>query len=344
MNSNTKAQLPSHNPSLQFHKDKIDSWKGNPIVQGRYINTEFPHHIGFKDVLKWKRSKNPYEQIKKTDTSKLPIYLQALKEINDTTDGIFWLGHATFLIRLNGKTFITDPVLGKVSGFMKRKSKLPISIDNLPKIDYILMSHDHRDHCDKSSLKFLAKRNPEVKYFAGLEMDKVLGKYLKGHEGQTAGWYQEYNVENHVFKLWFLPTRHWCKRLFSDLNIRLWGAFVLEIDGKVIYFGGDSGYGSHYKETAALFPNIDIAILGIGAFEPEWFMQSNHSSPLKAFQSFLDLKAKYMVPMHFGTFDLSDEPVCLPGKLISDIAIKNEKTQQVLLPMLGQNILKMINQ
>jgi len=338
----SQIKLPTHNPALPFIGAKKNSWTGNPLLQGKYVNIEFPHTIGFKDVMKWKRMKNPYEAFKKTDTTKIKVFEGAEKAITDTADGIFWLGHATFFIRLGGKTFITDPVFGKVSGFMKRESVLPISLDKLPKIDYLLMSHDHRDHCDKMSLKFLSKKNPPMKYFAGLEMDKVLGSFMKGNEGQTAGWYQQYTSENHVFKLWFLPTRHWCKRGLTDENIRLWGSFILEIDGLVIYFGGDSGYGSHYKETAELFPKIDIAILGIGAFEPEWFMESNHSSPAKAFQSFQDLNATYMVPMHYGTFDLADEPVCLPGQLLNDIAIKQKKTQQVLIPLLGQNILEMI--
>ena len=334
--------MPTHNPDLPFIEAKKSLWTGNIIVNKQYQNHEFPYTPEFKDVRKWKSQKNPYEAQKKADKTRLVVAEDAEKEILDTQDGIFWLGHATFLIRLGGKTFITDPVLEKASGMLKRFSKLPISLDKLPKIDYILMSHDHRDHCDKSSLKFIAKRNPGVKYFSGLEMDKIMNDFLLGAEGQVAGWYQQFTLEGHLFKLWFLPTRHWSKRWFTDTNIRLWGSFVLEIDGMVIYFGGDSGYGSHYKGIATLFPKIDMAILGIGAFEPEWFMDKNHSSPQMAFQSFIDLNAKYMVPMHYGTFDLSDEPVCLPGKLIKDIAIKNEKTQQVLVPLLGQNILKLM--
>ncbi len=333
--------LPSHNPSLPFLAGK-KNWTGNPIKNGMYQNSEFPYLPLFKDVRKWKSQLNPYEAQKKNDKTRLEIYPDAQKAISDTGDGVFWLGHATFLIRLGGKTFITDPVLGKASGVMKRFSQLPISLDNLPKIDYILMSHDHRDHCDKGSLKFIAKKNPQVKYFSGLQMDGLLKKYLNGADGQVAGWFQQYTLEGHLFKLWFLPTRHWAKRWFTDTNIRLWGSFILEIDGMVIFFGGDSGYGNHYKEIAEYFPKIDIAILGIGAFEPEWFMEKNHSSPQKAFRAFIDLKAKYMVPMHYGTFDLSDEPVCLPGQLLNQIAIKNEKTQQVVIPMLGQNILTLL--
>ena len=142
----SQIKLPTHNPALPFINTKKNSWTGNPLLNGKYVNIEFPHTIGFKDVMKWKRMKNPYEAFKKTDTTKIKVFAGAEKAITDTGDGIFWLGHATFFIRLGGKTFITDPVFGKVSGFMKRESVLPISLDKLPKIDYLLMSHDHRDH------------------------------------------------------------------------------------------------------------------------------------------------------------------------------------------------------
>jgi L-ascorbate metabolism protein UlaG (beta-lactamase superfamily) len=104
-----------------------------------------------------------------------------------------------------------------------------------------------------------------------------------------------------------------------------------------IYFGGDSGYGSHYKDIAKLFPEIDYAILGIGAYEPEWFMESNHSSPEKAYQAFLDLGAKYLIPMHYGTFDLSDEPIGKPQEVLESIKI-NKGDDRVIIPQLGGNL------
>lgn len=102
--------LPTHNPDLPFIEAKKSQWTGNPIVNKQYQNHEFPYTPEFKDVRKWKSQKNPYEAQKKIDKSRLKIAEHAEKEILDTQDGLFWLGHATFLIRLGGKTFITDPV------------------------------------------------------------------------------------------------------------------------------------------------------------------------------------------------------------------------------------------
>jgi L-ascorbate metabolism protein UlaG (beta-lactamase superfamily) len=199
------------------------------------------------------------------------------------------------------------------------------------------MSHDHRDHCDKNSLRKIRKLNPEIQYFTGLNMDKIMRKFLHKAAGQSAGWYQQFNTTGLGFNLYFLPTRHWSKRGFFDTNKRLWGSFILEIDGKTIYFGGDSGYGSHYKEIVSLFPNIDIAILGIGAYEPEWFMESNHSSPEKSYQAFLDLNAKQFIPMHYGTFDLSDEPIGYPAQVLEEIK-KREGDSRIVIPSLGEDL------
>ncbi len=329
-----QKQLPQYNPELRFIHHRED-WKGNPIVKGMYVNHEFPQMNGFKDVLKWKRMKNPYEKLKKMDTFEMPIKVDSVI-FDKSQDGIFWLGHATFLIRFGGKQFITDPVFKKAA-VVKRHSKLPVKIKELPESDIVLMSHDHRDHCDKNSLRKLRKQNPEIQYYSGLNMDKLLKKYLRKAPGQTAGWFQQYNTQGLGFELYFLPTRHWSKRGLFDTNKRLWGSFILVIDGVTIYFGGDSGYGSHYKEIATLFPHIDYAILGIGAYEPEWFMESNHSSPAKSYQAFLDLNAQHLIPMHYGTFDLSDEPIGYPIQVLEDIK-KREGDSRIVIPSLGENL------
>jgi len=323
------------NPDLPFIQGKPSSWSGNPTIKGRFFHPQYPMNKSFSDVMKWKKMKNPYELEKKNDTFQLPISqdLNALK--SDSTDGIFWLGHATFVIRINGIQFITDPVFGKAT-VLKRFSKLPVQVEELPQSHYLLMSHDHRDHCDKRSLKLLKKLNPNLKFYSGLNMDKILKQFLKGSEGQVAGWYQKYQTDS--FELYFLPTRHWAKRGFFDTNKRLWGSFILKIGGKTIYFGGDSGYSSHYKEIAELFPDIDYAILGIGAFEPEWFMETNHASPEKAYQEIKDLNAQYMIPMHYGTFDLSDEPVCYPQKMLETIK-ESRKDSSIIIPNLGGNLI-----
>jgi L-ascorbate metabolism protein UlaG (beta-lactamase superfamily) len=116
----------------------------------------------------------------------------------------------------------------------------------------------------------------------------------------------------------------------TDTNKRLWGGFMIESAAKTLYFAGDSGYGPHFKEIALAFPKIDIAMMGIGAFKPEWFMGSSHTSPAGAYQAFKDVAAKTLLPMHYGTFDLADEPIGEPHRLISDIQRKTNDDIRLL--------------
>jgi len=331
----------AQNPALKYHPLK-EGYQGTPISNGRYYNPDYPFLLTFKDVRKWKKQTNPFLSFKKTDTFQLPISKDLDWIKNDSIDGVAWLGHATFMIRVGGKTLITDPVFGNASRVLKRFSTLPVAPTELPQIDYVLLSHDHRDHMDYNSMRLLSKLNPDAQYLCGLSTAPLLKRFNRNGKIQEAGWYQQYQLDDQTVKITYLPTRHWCRRWITDTNRHLWGAFVIEVGGKVIYFGGDSGYGKHYLEMRELFPHIDIAILGIGAYQPEWFMESNHSSPAKAYQSFLDLGATYMVPMHYGTFDLSDETIGEPGERLLSIATENKMTQRVLLPALGQNIFGMM--
>lgn len=231
-----------------------------------------------------------------------------------------------------------DPVFGKLSVLMPRYSELPLPVSKFNYIDYILLTHDHRDHCDIASLKALTKLNPNVKFVTGLGMSEVLSSFVNKEAVTEMGWFQKFEEEAIGLKITYLPTRHWCRRWLTDTNRRLWGAFVFETENRTIYFGGDSGYGEHYKETAELFPNIDLAFLGIGAFAPVWFMQHFHTSPAAAFQAYQDLEANHLVPMHYGTFDLSDEPIGEPLRLLKGIHAKNRLNGEILFNGIGENV------
>ena len=111
------------------------------------------------------------------------------------------------------------------------------------------------------------------------------------------------------------------------------GRFMLQTNDVTLYFGGDSGYGNHYRQLAELYPTIDYAILGIGAFAPEWFMHSNHMSPSDAWQAFQDMGAGRLVPMHYGTFDLSDEPLGEPERLLKNICAGSDAVE---FPLIGE--------
>ena len=155
---------------------------------------------------------------------------------------------------------------------------------------------------------------------------------------QMAGWYQQFQTNSDDLKIYFLPIRHWSRRGLFDTNKRLWGGYVIQSAGKTVYFGGDSGYGSQYKQASELFPKIDYFLIGIGAYEPRWFMESNHNNPADAVQAFADAKAETLIPMHYGTFDLSDEPPSQPLKLLKTEAEKAGIADKVKALKIGESI------
>lgn len=292
-----------------------EGWAGTPITaKKRFVNHEYPFVPQFSEIFKWKLRPNPLAAEKKRDKWRATV--TSIDHIRDLPDNsVTWLGHATFCIRLSGYTLLTDPIMGSPTPLMHRFADFPTSAKGLAGVDLLLISHDHRDHVDGSSLKKFFRHNPRTDVFTGLNMSKLLSKYsTRSNRIMEAGWWQQYPHPD--LEIVYLPTRHWGKRSLNDTNRRLWGSFYISDGKRSIFFGGDSGYGSHYKDYGQHFGGVDMALLGIGAFEPEWFMHPSHTSPSDALRAADDLGARVMLPMHYGTFDLSDEPISMPYRRV----------------------------
>lgn len=326
-----------HNAALQTLLPP-EKWKGTPVdKRGNFTNHEYPFVADWRALLRWQTETNPQKEAKKRDTWRLRV-MHHTDWLHSTADCIVWLGHSSFFIRLAGTTLLTDPVFGDVSFLVKRKAKFPVNPELLRGIDVILISHDHRDHCDVPSLQLLAKQNPDALYLSGLNMLPLLSSITKSKNIQTAGWYQQFHTPDLPITLSFLPARHWAKRDLFDTNKRLWGAFVLQSLSKTIYFSGDSGYGSHFKEAAALFPNLDYSIIGVGAYKPEWLMEGNHISPQNALKAFEEMEAQNFIPKHYGTFDLSNEALSDPYHYLLQIQQNKTSKGNVHLPHVGEPV------
>ncbi len=309
------------------------TWKGTPLDQdGLFMNHEFPFVHKFTTALKWMTERNPYREQKKNDTWRIPV-IKNDKFVKDNSEKIVWLGHASFYIQLAGKRILIDPVFGKLA-MGKRYSELPISPEKFTDIDYILVSHAHYDHCDKDSIKLLAKQNPNARFLTGLKLNDLLEKWVN-KPVQTAGWYQQYD-DTESLNITYLPSRHWGNRTPFDVNETLWGGFMIQSCNKSIYFAGDSGYGTHFKDIGKLFPNIDIALIGVGAFAPEWFMGPNHQSPQDAVKAFTNIGAKTMIPFHYGTFDAADEPLGEPEKILRKLESEDKIGNELKILKLGE--------
>jgi L-ascorbate metabolism protein UlaG (beta-lactamase superfamily) len=308
----------TENPNLKTVKT---GWQGTPIDEkGRFVNHEFPFSHDFFKLLKWKLGRNPQAIEKQNDTNRIEV-LDPNKFLSGENDCILWLGHASFFIRLSGINLLLDPVFGN-SPFLKRFTVVESPINKLKKIDAILVSHDHRDHADKASIKQITNKFPDAKILAGLQMEKLLNAWkTPTNEVIPAGWYQEFSAFDDV-KISFVPVRHWSRRSLTDMNKRLWGGFVIQSANTTIYFSGDSGYGGHFKELAEVFPKIDYFIVGIGAYNPRFVMREIHQNPEEALRGFIESGAETLIPMHYGTFDLTNEPPSEP------LALLNQKARE----------------
>ena len=316
MNVLTKSSKTIRNPELKTIKP---DWRGNPLDEdGLFMNQEYLADNSFARVMKWQLETNPQKDEKKNDKFRLKV-VNASAFLKDKRDGILWVGHATFLMRIKGTVFITDPIFTVPAFMSKRFSKLPFNPDSLRNIDYILLSHDHYDHLNKESFKLLTKNNPGIKVLTSLRLGEFVEDWMNGNKYQEAGWYQQYSMTPKDIKITYLPARHWSKRGINSMNTTLWGAFMIQTDTLSIYFGGDSGWGSHFKEVKELFGNPDYSIIGIGAYKPEWFMGPSHTSPGDGLKAAMQMSAKNLIPMHYGTFDIADEPIGEPYREVHRI-------------------------
>ncbi len=315
-----------------------ENFKGVPVDQkGRFVNLEHPFLPSTVNLLRWKLNGNPQAAEKKNTRSPLKVF-DPTGFLNGEDDGILWLGHASVLIRVQGKAILLDPVFGEPS-FIDRYFELPTPLEKIKRVDYVLTSHDHRDHLDEPTIRAIAEKFPEAKFLAGLGTEDVLNEWTGDQTRvKTAGWYQPFAIDDEDIEITFVPVRHWSRRGLFDTNERLWGGYIIEAGGKTFYHGGDSGYGSHYKEMAEVFPDIDYFIIGIGSYAPRWFMKANHNNPEDAWQAFKDAKAKFLVPMHYATFDMTDEPPDEPLERLLEAAEKSGETGKIKALQIYENL------
>ncbi len=219
---------------------------------------------------------------------------------------ITWIGHATFLIQGDGINIITDPVFGNVSSVFRRLLPPGIMLENLPRIDYILISHNHYDHMDAPSLHAIKERNPHVRVLVP-QGDKKWFDYYNYNSHEHSWW------DTHENRFHFLPTVHWSRRGIFDTNKSLWGSWMIQLNNKQIYFAGDTAYGNHFCEIADSF-EVDVALLPIGPCEPHEWMKHSHMSGSQSLQAFNDLGATHFFPMHWGTFPFGNDQFDAPIK------------------------------
>lgn len=271
------------------------------MARTRYTNPNGERNVNsFRKLMRWQNERRKKVKdlsfVVPQEMNKKVAYLQ--KNRVDTT--ITWIGHSSFLIQMNGLNIVTDIVWANRMGFDVRLTEPGLTPEQMPEIDVVLISHSHYDHLDIPSLRKL-KGNPV--FLAPIGLKNFLER-RKFNDVKEFKWWDSTSINNVTFT--FVPSRHWTKRTLTDTNTSHWGGWMMEGGGKTIYFVGDSGYFEGFKEIGEKF-SIDFALIPIGAYEPEWFMSSQHINPEEAVQVFLDMRAKMFIPMHYGAFRLADD-------------------------------------
>lgn len=275
----------------------------------------------FWQVLKWKMTNARVDWPETVANKNFPLRPLGLDEKVSAT----WINHSTFLLQFPGLNVLTDPVYSdRTSPFTfagpKRVREAGIPFDILPKIDVVLVSHNHYDHLDLETIKRLdAKFHPL--FLVALGDEKLLKK--AGIQNVKAmDWWEEVRVRDLRFT--FAPSQHWSARSLWDKNESLWGSFMIDSGATKIYFAGDTGYGPHFLDIKSRLGAPDLALLPIGAYKPQWFMRFHHMNPEDAVKAHLDLGANRSIAMHYGTFQLSDEGMDEPER---DLKIAREQFQ-----------------
>jgi L-ascorbate metabolism protein UlaG (beta-lactamase superfamily) len=314
----SKYPITDHYNGSQFYIEGLDSDKS------------------FWSVIKWSFSRpdgNYPEWIENKTKPQLPAKLE------DGKVAATFVNHATFLLQTKDFNFLTEPVWSKrtspVSFLGPKRFRDPgVKFEELPQINFVVISHNHYDHMDLKTIEDLHKKFKPT-FIVGLGNAKHFSD-IEGIQAVELDWWQSHTINNNGVsaKITMVPVQHWSSRSLTDKRESLWGGYVIEANQKSIFFSGDSGYSkTMFSKIGETWSGIDLALLPIGAYEPRWFMKINHMNPEEAVQVHLDIKSKMSVAMHYGTFQLSDELYGQPEKDLEEakkkLSVENFMTLDV---------------
>lgn len=327
----------SHAPAVQNKDEEIKLTK-SVFENGRYVNPWSTWRTnGLGDFLRWtvfgKDNSSIPSDTKELDKT-LPVRSVTDEDLKkfceeDTSNKIklMWVGHATSLINMENVIFITDPIFSERCAPSqmvgpKRYRPVPFTIDRLPRLDAVLISHNHYDHMDYESIKKLNDRfngangREKLHWFSGLGNAQWFRDNNINENVHELDWWQSKKVKN--LKFVFTPAQHWCARGIFDRNKALWGSWTVIGTKKRFFFAGDTGYCSGFTEIGEKYGKIDLSAIPIGAYDPRWFMEPQHVDPAQAVKIHQDVKSNHSIGVHWGTFKLTNEHYLEPKTLLAE--------------------------
>lgn len=285
-----KTAVTDHYNGKKFH---------NPTLEKQFSPS-------FSDIFRMMREGRP-QWPKNIENTAIP---NIKKDLDKDDMSITFVNHATFLIQFSNFNILTDPVWSKRTSPIsfigpKRIRKPGVDFSDLPQIDVVLISHNHYDHLDKKTLRKLNERF-SPKFIVPLG-DKKLLQSIGIKDVIEMDWWENIQINPNTV-ISFTPAQHSSGRGLFDRDKSLWGSYFVKNENHSIYFGGDAGYSTHYADIKSRLGSPDVAMLGIGAYAPQFFMKPVHMNPEEGVQAHKDLGAKLSIGMHIGTFQLASEP------------------------------------
>jgi N-acyl-phosphatidylethanolamine-hydrolysing phospholipase D len=261
---------------------------------------------------------------------------------------VTWLGHSTFLIQHSGVTVLTDPIFSdraSPTSFAGPSRYTPhaMDYDNLPAIDWVVISHNHYDHLDAPAIRQLAEKSAQqtspIQFAVPLGLQEILldNNVLVTNIHELDWWQQ---TEQNDVLIEALPSQHWSSRSLSDTRHTLWARWAITIDDYKIWFAGDTGYNKvQFAQIGAHLGTVNLALIPIGAYAPRWFMQAYHINPQEAVMIHKEVNSQFSIGMHWGTFSLSAESPMEPVEELSkQLKLQNLSEQAFVAMDIGQTL------
>lgn len=315
------AQSPQYDQTLQGFVNR------RPHIE-RELNPDGIDWQTLKNVF-WKQENAKPKAKLPEITPNLTAFLQPAAHTK-----LIWLGHSSFLINMQQTIILLDPIFSNSAApvnFAARRFQPPvIALHDLPEIDVVVISHDHYDHLDKNTIRYLQDKPTQFVVPLGV------GSHLKGWGIAAAkiselDWWQATSVQGVKFTA--TPAQHFSGRSLKA-NQTLWASWVMQDQQQTVFYSGDTGYDVHFKHIAERFGSIDLALMEVGQYNKAW--KAVHMNPSEAAQAFQDLRAKSMIPVHWGMFALSTHSWFDPVQRIQRLASKHNLN--VLVPQLGETV------
>ena len=313
-------------PIIQHNK------AGARYENGKFHNDEFTLNVTLRSLYTTLRTSK--HEASKPDHS-LPVRSIPDEELVITgVDRLYRLGHSTVLMELGGHWIITDPVFNRrifpVLG-PERFEDVPVEVEKLPPMKAVVISHDHLDHLDKHSIQRLTDRTEF--FVVPLKVGRILRRWgVAGKRIIELDWWQGVNLDG--LTITATPAQHISGRGLFDRDKTLWASFVLSTPDTRIFFSGDTGYFSGFKEISEVFGRFDLTLMEAGAYSEQW--SGNHLLPEAAMQAHLDLHAHIMVPIHNATFDQAHHAWWEPFEAMEELGKKHQVP--VLMPRFGEEV------